>query len=673
MSARIKRSRTVLAVLAAVPLALVLAAVRGTPVSAGPWTPAQAPMIQQRTLDAAADIELGFRSPVASNARPANFVAAGPAKQCPESLAANVKVDQGCLNLTATDLQGRAQAHNETAIAANPLNANQLLAASNDYKLGDGLDGGTEYSSNGGRTWQNSEVPLEYTRGSDFGSTAVSNQCGAAATPPARAYWQGGGDPSVAWDTRGNAYFAGLHFDRGAGVSDNPDYSSGVFVYRSTGNGGASWTFPGTPVATCFQQTTPGTGVPLEDKPYVAIDDGMSSAYRDRIYVTWTSFAADGSAYIYEAHSSDYGRTFSSPVLVTNRSDSGALCPNSFGLATAHGPCNENQFSDPFVGPNGNLYVAFSNFNNAVASSPLCDVPGSHTAKQPCDNHNQILLAKSTNGGASFKPVVQVGEYNDLPDCSTYQGGQNFGRACVPEKGSSEMSVFRATNLASGAVNPAGGGQVVVTYGSYINAYSDSDNGCRPRGLNPADGANLYAGVKDAGDCTNKILISVSNNDGASFTGTGASPTAVTVANQSAGQKHTDQWFQWSAFAPNGMFAVSYYDRAYGSDETTGQMDVTLSSSADLTTFTQQRATSSSMPPPTMFPDSLGNSVFAGDYSGIAVDRNGVAHPLWTDTRDADVTTCPGSGPPQVCAFMELNGALANAEDIFTTALAVSP
>lgn len=669
MSTRIRRKRTLLGVLAAVPIALGVATVGGNQVSAGPWTPSQAPLIQQRLLDTAADIELGFQSPVAHDPpAPKNYAPSGPANQCPVRFDNNVKVDQGCLNLTSFDLQGRGQAHNETAIAANPLNPDQLLGASNDYKLGDGVDGGTEYSSDGGHSWQNSEVPLEFTRGSDFGATSVSNQCAPASTVSARMYWQGGGDPSVAWDTRGNAYFAGLHFNRGSGTSDNPDFSSGVFVHRSTGNGGASWTFPATAAATCFQKTTPGAGVPLEDKPYIAVDDGMTSPFRDRIYVTWTLFAADGSAYIFEAHSSDYGRTFSAPVAVTNTSDSSTLCPSTFGVPAGNGPCNENQFSDPFVGPDGNLYVTYANFNNGIASTPTCPVPGSTTATQPCDNHNQMLLSKSTDGGATFQPAVQAGQYNDLPDCAPYQGGQDFGRGCVPEKGSSQLSVFRATSYPSGAVNPTNPKQVVVTYGSYINKDSNSTNGCSAQGIDPADGVNLYSGVKTSGACANKILLSVSSNSGASFNGTGVSPTTMTVVNQDSGQTHTDQWWQWSAFGSDGTLAVSYYDRQYGSDETSAQMDFTLSSSSNLTTFDQRRATSSSMPSPTMFPDAQGNSVFMGDYTGLTVGGD-EAHPLWTDTRDIDLITCPGSGPPQVCEFLEPGSQLANAEDIFTTKL----
>jgi len=118
----------------------------------------------------------------------------------------------------------------------------------------------------------------------------------------------------------------------------------------------------------------------------------------------------------------------------------------TFGVPTPQGNCNENQFSDPFTGPDGALSVAYSNFNNAVAGN---------------DNRNQILLAKSTDGGNTFSTPVKVSDYYDLPDCDTYQGaGADPFRACVPEKGSSTKSVFRATNYASGAVNPTKPNQV---------------------------------------------------------------------------------------------------------------------------------------------------------------------------------------------------------------------
>ena len=140
----------------------------------------------------------------------------------------------------------------------------------------------------------------------------------------------------------------------------------------------------------------------LNDKPYMTVDNSKTSQFRDRIYVTWTLFAANGTAYIYEVHSNDYGESFSSPVLVSTTS---SLCLNTFGVPTPRGTCNENQYSDPFTAPDGTLYVAYSNFNNSTSSAT--------------DNHNQILLVRSTNGGQSFSAPVLVGNYYDLPDCAT--------------------------------------------------------------------------------------------------------------------------------------------------------------------------------------------------------------------------------------------------------------
>jgi hypothetical protein len=555
---------------------------------------------------------------------------------CKQGIGANVKVNQNCLNLSDTDVQGRGQANNETAIAQDAKHPNHLVAGGIDYRRGDGACGAA-YSLDGGRHWQDTTVPIGFTRGVNFGGVA-------------REYWQASGDPSVAWDTQGNAYFACLAFERGPGITNNPDQSSAVYVFRSTLNNGASWNFPGRAVVEQF--TT--TGLPLDDKPYMTVDNDAGSAFRDRIYVTWTLFGADGTATIYESHSNDYGQTFSSPVLVSQNSP---LCPNSFGLPTTMTTCNVNQFSQPFAGTDGALYVVFDNYNNSLSSAT--------------DNHNQILLAKSTDGGSSFSAPVLVANFNDLPDCDTYQGaGQDPFRACVPEKGSSSHSVFRASNYPVGAGDLTNPSDVAVTFGSYINADSNPSNGCVPTGF-AADGNNVYTGVKTAGACNNKILLSLSTNGGASFNGTITDPTTLTIVSQAPPQKLTDQFWQWAAFRPSGALAVSYFDRHYGDDETNGFSDVSLSSSFNGGSFTTARVTSSSMPPPTQFPNSFGNSVLYGDHSGLSAV--GHAHPIWMDTRNPDLALCPGTGvpgvPPMVCTFTEPSGVQANDQDIFTTSV----
>jgi hypothetical protein len=362
--------------------------------------------------------------------------------------------------------------------------------------------------------------------------------------------------------------------------------------------------------------------------------------------VTWTEFSSDGSAYVWEAYSSDFGEHFSNRHLVSANSE---LCVNTFGAGTPQGNCNENEFAQPFTGSDGALYVVFDNYNSAT--------------KGPGDNRNQILLAKSVDGGNTFTPPVKVADYYDLPDCATYQDGKDFGVACVPEKGPTSNSYFRAANYPSGVVNPTNPNQVVVTFGSYINVHSNEANGCVPAGVTPFN-TSLYTGVKTPGACNNDILVSVSNDAGLTFTGTTTDPRALTSATQESDQAVSDQWFQWIAFTKNGKLATSYYDRQYGDDETTGFSDVSLSGSGDLTRFVVQRVTSSSMPPPTQF-----DGTFWGDYAGLTAVDN--AYPMWSDTRNPELFTCPGSGPPSLCTGTAQNASVANDQDVYVAALPV--
>ena len=557
---------------------------------------------------------------------------------CPQNLGSNVKLNHNCLNISDPNLQGRGQAQNETSIAQDPYNPNHLIGSSNDYRRGDG-NCYAYYSLDGGQTWADSTVPMSFTNGASFGGAP-------------REYWQAGGDTSVAWDTKGNAYIDCQMFNRGAGVSPNPDQSSAVYVFRSTLNGGASWNFTGRPVIE--HNDTLGAGNVLEDKPLMTVDNHKGSPFQDRVYTTYTEFAADGTAYIWESYSSNYGESFSQRTLVSSDSN---LCPNTYGLPTPQGRCNENQFSQPFTGPDGALYVAYSNFNNSEGNAN--------------DNHYQVLLVKSTDGGVTFGAPVLVGTYYDLPDCATYQNGGDNGRACVPEKGSQTNSIFRATNYASGAVNPTNKSEVTITYGSYINKYSQESNGCVPQGFSPSTGNPLYNGVKTAGACNNKILVSVSTNGGQTFTGGTTDPRQMTTVNQQPGQKKTDQWWQWAAYTTDGKLAVSYYDRQYNNDETNGQMDFSLSGTANVNggNYATVRVTTGHLPLPTQFPDQNGNSVFFGDYTGLTATTN--AFPIWMDTRNQDLFLCPGSNPPAVCTMKEPNGLTANDQEIFASGLPV--
>jgi hypothetical protein len=628
------RFRTTLAFLGtAVLTAVSLNVLSASNANAAPFSYTHLNPVQQRHVSGLLAAELNPSDPSAQARRGVSAPRKSTAAACANRYGPNIKVNQNCLNLTDPDLQGRAQAQNETWAAIDPRNSDHVIASYNDYRRGDGTCG-VSYSLDGGKSWADATTPNGFTRGTAFGGKP-------------RQYWQAGGDTSVAWDTRGNAYLSCQLFNRGSTVSPNPDQSSSFYVYRSTGTNGASWNFPGRPVAE--HSDVGGAGDFLLDKQLLTVDNHTGSPFRDRVYVTWTTFAADGTGYIYSAYSADYGETFSAPTLVSGTS---ALCTNTFGIPTPNGTCNENQDSQPFTAPDGTLYVVFNNFNNSVSGT---------------DNRNQVLLAKSTDGGKTFSAPVRVGYYYELPDCATYQNGADPGRSCIPEKGPSANSIFRASNYPVGAVDPTTPGRVVVTYGSYINRNSKESTGCAPAGF-AANGINLYTGVK-TGTCNNDILLSESTNAGASFTGTTTDPRELAVVTTAAGQARTDQFWQGAAFTLDGTLAVSYYDRQYGADNNIGFSDITVSHTRRATGFAHHRATSSSMPPPTQF-----NGTFYGDYAGIAVTDK-TAYPVWSDTRPVDLFLCPGTGtpttPPEVCEGGAANASVANDEDIYTTAVPI--
>jgi hypothetical protein len=528
---------------------------------------------------------------------------------CADHSATNYRANQECTNQSAPGFLGRASSQNETAVAVNPMNANNVIISQNDYRNGDGACG-VDFSFDGGTHWGSGLVPMNFGRGF----------MGAA-----RHYWTSGGDTSVAFDSTGEAYLMCQVFVRPFPTNDEGDSvpvagSSAFEIFRSS-DGGASWSFPGNYVVKTAGAANGGLG--LLDKEYMTIDAGAGSPYKDRIYVAWANYPADFSeAPIYFAYSSDHGVTWHQTGEISGFS--ATLCPISFAGRPA-GTCNNSQFADPFVAPNGDVFVAFVNGDNCAGAFAGC--PGSSG-----DNHSQILIVKSTDGGNTFGNPVKVGDYNELPDCLTYTGQDAF-RSCVPTAPLSTKSIFRAANYPSGVA--VTNQTIVVDYASYINAHSNPSNPtgggkCRPNGFSSTTALPLYTGVGVVNGCNNDIVISTSSDGGASFSGTTTDVASLPTRNNE-GSQLADQWFQWSAKTPSGDVVASYYDRQYGNDMSTGNMDFTLATPSSFV-----RVTDSSMPPANDFPASASvtYSTFMGDYTGLAVGSDGKAHPAWEDTRN---------------------------------------
>lgn len=258
-----------------------------------------------------------------------------------------------------------AAPQNETAIAVDPNHPNRLVAGANDYvtrtwtcdvsgtpcsALGDAYSG-SYVSNDGGATWQGVATDPSHL------GTLVPGVTHLTGGP-----YDAGGDPAVAFDSRGTVYYAGLGFDR-----TSPPNT--VTVNRGTfgGSGSLTWSAP-----TFINPTTSPTV--LNDKEWVAADANVGSPFRDRVYVSWTRYLFNPSngnyiqSPIFFASSSDGGRTFTTPTAIS-------------------GKVLFDQGSRPVVGPDGSLYVFFE------GSTRLASL-------------NSTYVVRSADGGASWgKPV----------------------------------------------------------------------------------------------------------------------------------------------------------------------------------------------------------------------------------------------------------------------------
>jgi hypothetical protein len=214
-----------------------------------------------------------------------------------------------------TDCEG-VSPHNETSIAVNPTNTQNILGGANDYQLGinpGGHVGETilsraHVSFDGGKTW--AEYPI--TSSSAYQAT---------------------GDPAVAFDASGHAYYATLGFRFAGPVNGtNPD-----IVVANSGDGGKTWES----VRVASGSGSFGSVGDLLDKEYIAAW-GTGNAI-----VTFGDFrllqkGAFSTGRIYAAVTHDFGHTWTAPVVISGSLDQAFV-------------------SVPTVAADGRIYVAFLN------------------------------------------------------------------------------------------------------------------------------------------------------------------------------------------------------------------------------------------------------------------------------------------------------------------------
>jgi hypothetical protein len=265
-----------------------------------------------------------------------------------------------------------AAPQNETAIAVDPNNPNRVVAAANDYAprawsctvggtpcsaLGEAYSG-TYFSNDGGSTWCCSSSDPSH-----LGTLIPGiNRLGGG-------QYDAGGDPALAFDSRGNVYYAGLGFDRTA-APDTVAVNKGTF----DGNGNLTW---GQPV---FIDQTSSPSI-LNDKEWIAADSNPSSPYRDRVYVTFTRYV----------FSTTTGAYVQSPIMFASSSDGGATFTKPMAIS---GNAHYGSGSRPVIGPDGAIYVFWDGSTRLASLS-------------------STYVVKSTDGGATWSKPLSISQLTD--------------------------------------------------------------------------------------------------------------------------------------------------------------------------------------------------------------------------------------------------------------------
>jgi hypothetical protein len=256
---------------------------------------------------------------------------------------------------------------NEPAVAVDPNDPAVVLGSSNDYC---GVYNQNDANGNpvpAGPIW------LGYYRSEDAGGSFTSSLVPGYPddNSPYRALSQArtasAGDPVIAWDALGNAFFGSESSDDPAGT---PKTFGDVFVARfypaTTGAHPDGKRYAGTTVV-ARGSSAPNLLGKFNDKTAIEADHNSSGRCDNNVYFSWSRFTGvAGGVGIYFVRSTDHGVTFSHPLKVSQT-------------------ISNVQFPDIAVTGNDNVYIFFRSF--ASGRGP---------------EGNAIYYVKSTNCGATF-------------------------------------------------------------------------------------------------------------------------------------------------------------------------------------------------------------------------------------------------------------------------------
>ena len=258
---------------------------------------------------------------------------------------------------------------NEPSVAVDPRNTQVLVGSSNDYC------GVYNQTDSAGHPVPTGPIWLGYYRSEDSGRNFVSSLVPGYPDDhsPYRRLSQArtasAGDPVIAWDNHGRAFFGSESSDDPAG---SPKTFGDVWVARYVNtvrpNGPTSEDgkrYAGTTIVE-RGSSAPNLLGKFNDKTAIEVDRTGGRCEGD-VYFSWSRFSGNaGGVSIMFARSTDHGRTFSTPQKVSKNS-------------------HDVQFPDIAVTGNGDVYVVYRQFADSA---------------QP----DAILYSRSTDCGQTFGP-----------------------------------------------------------------------------------------------------------------------------------------------------------------------------------------------------------------------------------------------------------------------------
>jgi hypothetical protein len=484
----------------------------------------------------------------------------------------DVRVNQDC--------SFRRQA--EEAIAVNPTDPLNLIAGMNDSRIGFNHCA-FAWSMDAGKTWGDLIPPFYQFMLKDH---HTADACS---------------DPSVAFDAQGNAYVSGILFDISAPASAVVVAKSQAVLEGSFLHSPAPGPFQ------LFRANPPGIVANdndsdiAHDKPLMTADSNPSSPKANNVYVVWTRFnnatgaGVGADSPITFSLSSDGGNTWSPAIEISGSNP--AYCTAFSGEADPSA-CDQSQGAQPIVAPNGTVYVAFGNGNT------------------PSNGINQHLIVscpfnKDCSQKASWTAPVRIkSDTGTQPIGPDPVSGCAAGDQCLPPNG------YRLDDFVNGSLSADNSGNLYFVWADFRNG----GGSCTALG----------SAATATPPCNNDVFYSFSTDAGATW-----APTFnVTPASQ-FGQ--SAQWQPWSQVTPDGSkLFIAFYDRSYGSCETTGCNDITLaqinSPAVPPRPVTYQRVTTASMPNLVTANNPI-EAGFLGDYMWLTVQPPGVPLIVWADTR----------------------------------------